>query len=135
MTFKNGLGSQITTAIIIVIANVIISYFMANKVANTMVIRDNIRIEFLEKQAEQNRIDVGKLDENKVSKDVFNSAIIIIKEQNDITRQMITAHERRNETEFLKLQNQYDILEKLFEKEIARFRGSTISGGGQIQIK
>ena len=129
---SKNLVNNVITIIIIVVANVIISYIMTNKVASTMVIRDNVKIEQLEKQAELNRTSIIQLDASIIGRDVFNSTIIIIKEQNDITRQMIIAHERRNETEFRRLGDQYDILEKLFEKQTQLYRNQSTTGG---QIK
>jgi hypothetical protein len=129
---SKGLMNNLITIIVIIVANVVISYIMTNKIASTMVIRDNLRIEYLENEMKTNVANIIKLDEHIIGKENFENAMVLLRDQNDITRQMIIAHERRNETEFIKLQNQYELLEKLFEKEVQRFRGTSVIGGQQI---
>jgi hypothetical protein len=131
-TESKGLMNNVATVIIIVVANVVISYIMANRVANTTVIQDNVKIEFLQAQAKVNADNIAKLDEHIIGKENFNSAVLLLKEQNDITRQMIIAHERSNISEFRKLQDQYDILKDLLDRELSRYRNTQVTGGKTI---
>ena len=130
---SKSLMNNIITIIIIVVANVIISYIMTNKIASNMVIRDNVKIEYLQETAKVNAANIIKLDEHLIGKENFENAITILKDQNDVTRQMIVAHERRNDIEFLKLQNQYELLEKLFNEQVQKIRSTSVIAPNQIQ--